>query len=394
MRTLQYYAFVIYFALLLLLSFVFLSPLPAFLSLPFLWLIIFSEFRITKPVKVQRSFPEKRYVEGNVVKFRYMIEGHGYYFIKDSANQLQGFCKNICVEKRDLRLRKFGKIAFRKMEIYFEDFLGLYAHYSRKKDSGEIKVYPKIEYMRKFPIKPRKTRTLLGDYPSKRKGRGIEFMDIREYEPGDDMRRINWKATARADKLMVNEYESERTGDTVILLDVRRFYKGSEEYEKILNASVRAAATIATYLSRTRSRVGLVILGHSVDWIYPTYGKRAMYLILDRLLYVRTKRISRLPFDYGKFIVSRFFPPNSFVILISPLLSWDIDDAVVELLAKKYDILVLSPTLIGDENDLATEILRMEREVRLRRLRLYARVVDWNIRYPLTSVLKVLRVMR
>ncbi len=391
MRTLQYYAFIMYFALLLLLGFVFISPLPVFLSLPFLWLIIFSEFHRKRPVKARRIFEEKRYMEGNEAEFQYEIEGHGYYYLKDAVTELRGFCKNKCVEKRRVRFKKFGKIVFRKTEIYFEDFLGLVREHSEERDSGHINVYPKIEYMRKLQIKPRKTRTLLGDYPSRRKGRGLEFMDIRDYEPGDEMRRINWKATARANKLMVNEFESERTGDTVILLDVRRFYKGAEEYEKLLTASVRAAATIATYLSRTRSRVGLVVLGNTVDWIYPSYGKRAMYLILERLLYVRSESISRLPFDYGKFIVSRFFPPNSFVILISPLLSWDIDEAVVELLAKKYDILVISPTLIGEEEDLATRILRVEREVRIRRLRIYARVVDWDIRYPLTSVLKVMR---
>jgi len=391
MRTLQYYAFIIYFSLLILLGFVFISPLPVFLSIPFLWLIVFSEFRRKKEIGVKREFEEKRYVEGNTAEFKYEIKGEGYYHIKDALNELRGYCKNICLEKKKVRLYPFGKISFKKMEIYFEDFLGLQANYLEKEDEGELRIYPKIEYMRKLQIKPRKTRTLLGDYPSRRKGQGLEFMDIRDYQAGDEMKRINWKATARTDKLMVNEFESERTGDTVILLDVRRFYKGEEEYEKLLNASVRAAATIATYLSRTRSRVGLVVLGRTVDWIYPSYGKRAMYLILDRLLYVRSGSISRLSFDYGKFIVSRFFPPNSFVILISPLLSWDIDDAVVELLAKDYDILVISPTLMGDGENLATKLLRIEREVRIRRLRIYSRVIDWNIEYPLTSLLKVMR---
>jgi len=391
MRTLQYYAFIVYFALLIFLSFVFISPLPIFLSLPFLWLIVFSEFRVGRKIDADREYEEKRYMEGNVTNFKYEIQGKGYYIIRDSLNELRGYCHDRCVINKKTVLSQFGKISFKYMEIYFEDFLGMIADYKKKKDSGELRVYPRIEYMRKLRIKPRKTRNLLGDYPSRRKGRGLEFTDIREYVPGDEMRRVNWKASARRNELMVNEYESERTGDTVILLDVRRFYKGEEEYEKLLKASVRAAATIATYLSRTRSRVGIVLLGESVDWIYPTYGKRAMYLILDRLLYVRSREISHLSFDYGKFIVSRFFPPNSFVILISPLLSWDIDDAIVELLAKNYDILVISPTLVGEKKDLASQILRMEREVRLRRLRVYARVVDWDISYPLTSVLRVIR---
>ncbi len=391
MRTLHFYALVLYFALLIFSGIILFSPLAIFLSLPILWLIIFSEILPFKPIKFSREFAEERYVEGNQVDFHYDIKGRGYYYLQDAVNSLSGFCKGECSEKRMVELKKFGKINFDEAVVYSEDVLGMKSEIRRFKDRGELRVYPKIEYIRKLKIKPRKTRSILGDYPSRRKGMGMEFTDIREYQSGDDMRWINWKATARRDRLMVNEYESERTGDTVILLDARRFLKGKEEYEKLLNASVRAAATLATYLSRTRSRVGFVMLGKTVDWIYPTYGKRAMYLIMDRLLHIRSKKLSRLTFDYGKFIVSRFFPPNSFVILISPLLSWDIDDAIVELLARGYDILVISPTLIGEGEDMASRILRAEREVRLRRLRIYGRVVDWNIEYPLSSLLKVMR---
>jgi len=391
MRTLHFYALILYFVFLIFAGIILFSPLAIFLSIPILWIIIFSEILPFKPARIKRRFPEKRYVEGNKVKFEYGIEGHGYYYMQDAINTLRGFCKGKCRDRKVVELKQFGKVEFREMFLYSEDVLGIKGHTRRFRDKGELKIYPRIEYIRKLKIKPRKTRSILGDYPSRRKGAGMEFTDIREYAPGDDMRWINWKATARRGELMVNEYESERTGDTVILLDARRFLKGAEEYEKLLNASARAAATLATYLARTRSRVGFVMLGKTVDWIYPTYGKRAMYLILDRLLHLRSEKLSRLTFDYGKFIVSRFFPPNSFVILISPLLSWDIDDAIVELLARGYDILVISPTLIGEGTDMASKILKAEREVRLRRLRIYGRVIDWNIEYPLTSMLKVMK---
>ncbi len=391
MRTLHFYALLLYFSLLLFVGVVLYSPLAFFIALPFLWLILLSELLPFKEPRFKRKYPEKRYMEGNDITFTYTIRGVGYYSVEDSMNRISGYCSGKCKIRKHMVLDKFGKVRFREAAIYGEDLLGTRAYSAVVKDRGELRIYPRVDYIRRLRIKPRKTRSILGDYPSRRKGAGMEFTDIREYQPGDAMRWVNWKVTARKGEIMVNEYESERTGDTVILLDVRRFLKGSGEYEALLNASVRAAATLATYLSRTRSRIGFVVLGDTVDWIYPTYGKRAMYLILDRLLYLRSEKMSRLTFDYGKFIVSRFFPPNSFVILISPLLSWDIDDAIVELLAKGYDILVISPTLIEENEELAMRILRAEREVRLRRLRMYSRVVDWNIQYPLASVLEVLR---
>ncbi len=391
MKTLTFYSFTVYSSILIFLGLFLFSPIPIFLSLPFIWLIFFSEILPFRKIKVKREMEEKRFIEGDNIKIKYEIEGTGYCHIKDDLDEIKGFLREKENIEKKKSLERFGILKIRRMYIESEDFLGMKKYEEMKKEDRDIKIYPKIEYVRRFRIKPRRTRSLLGDYPSKRKGIGTEFTDIREYHSGDSIRWVNWKATARKDKIMVNEFESERTGDTVIVLDVRRFYKGEEEYEKLLNYSVRAAAMLATYLSRTKNRVGFVLLGNSVDWIYPNYGKRAMYLILERLLTTRSKKISRLPFEYGKFIVSRFFPPNSFIIIISSLLSWDIDEAIVELLARNYDVLIISPTIIGEKDDLASKILRTERDVRLRRLRMYSRVIDWNIEYPLSKMLMVMK---
>ena len=391
MRTKLFYSFLLYSAFLLFVGLLFQSPIPIFVAIPFLWVMLLSTLFKFEKVKVKRKYNERRYVEGDTLRVNYNLSGHAYYMIEDEFDRLLGYVNEKEKIVKKVHLREFGKIKGEEMLITSEDSGGIEIIETRKKINKEVKVYPKIEYVRKFVIRPRRTRSLLGDYHSRRKGLGMEFSDIREYHPGDSMRWINWKATARKNELMVNEYESERSGDAVILLDVRRFYKGSEEYMKFLRHSVRAAATLTTYLSRTKNRVGFVLLGETVDWIYPTYGKRALYLVLEKLLQTKSEKISHIPFEYAKFIVSRFFPPNSFVILISPLLSWDIDDAIVELMAKRYDILVISPSLISESTDFASKILKTEREIRLRRLRLYANVVDWNIEYPLTKILMVMR---
>ncbi len=391
MRSRTYYYFLLYTAILITLGVMFISPLPMLLSIPFLWLIFIDSLLPKEEAKVKRKVPIEKHVEGDEIKITYKISGVGYYHVEDEFGTLAGHVNGSLKRAKKRQLEKFGRLKLRRMNVRYEDYLGLNCNAMTYNTEDRIDVYPRIEYVRKFRIKPRRTRSLLGDYPSRRKGLGMEFADIREYVPGDSMRWVNWKATARRDRIMVNEYESERTGDTVILLDVRRIYKGAEEYEKLLLHSVRAAATLTTYLSKTKNRVGFVMLKDSVDWIYPTYGKRALYLVLDKLLSTRSEKLSKVPFEYGKFIVSRFFPPNSFIIVISPLLTMDIDDAIVELLAKNYDILIISPSIISDSEDLATRIMKMERQIRLRRLRLYARVVDWNVEYPLTKTLMVLR---
>ncbi len=391
MHTRLFHAFLLYSVVLLFLGLLLQSPVPIFAAIPLMWIMVMAHLFRFEPASVKRTHENRRYVEGDKLTVRYEVKGHGYFEIKDELGTISGFAESSRKFKRKINLDEFGIIKLENLEIISEDIGGMQVVKRIIRGKGEIKIYPKIEYVRKFVIKPKRTRSLLGDYHSRRKGLGMEFSDIREYNPGDSMRWVNWKATARKNKMMVNEYESERSGDAVILLDVRRFYKGSEEYGKMLRHSVRAAATLVTYLSRTKNRVGFVLLGETVDWIYPTYGKRALYLVLEKLLHTKSRKLSHIPFEYAKFIVSRFFPPNSFVILISPLLSWDIDDAIVELMAKNYDILVISPSLITEDSDFATEILKAERYVRLRRLRLYATVVDWNVEYPLTKVLMVMR---
>jgi len=391
MHTKLFYAFLLYSVLLLFFGLLFQSPVPIFTAIPLLWIMLMAHLFRFEKVKCTRRYRSRRYVEGDVLVLHYKLKGFAYYKIKDALGEYSGFADDNARLKKRIELNEFGKIKLTHLNITSEDVGGMQVITTEARTKDEIKVYPKIEYVRKFSIHPRRTRSLLGDYHSRRKGLGMEFSDIRAYTPGDSMRWINWKATARKNTIMVNEYESERSGDAVILLDVRRFYKGTEEYSKILRYSVRAAATLVTYLSRTKNRVGFVLLGETVDWIYPTYGKRALYLVLEKLLLTKSKKMSHLPFEYAKFIVSRFFPPNSFVILISPLLSWDIDDAIVELMARRYDILVISPSLITENNDFATEILKSERDIRLRRLRLYSTVIDWNVEYPLTKILMVMR---
>jgi len=75
-----------------------------------------------------------------------------------------------------------------------------------------IVVAPQLEDIRKARIFPRRTRFRIGQIPSRRADLGTEFWGLREYRPGDETRRINWKASARFDSLITNETEGEERG--------------------------------------------------------------------------------------------------------------------------------------------------------------------------------------
>src|SRR5260370_10723852 len=83
---------------------------------------------------------------------------------------------------------------------------------------------------------------------------------MREYVPGDDPKRINWKASARYNELIVNETEAERVTDVMIVLDTDVTFLGTTESE-LFEREVRAAASLTRLLLRQGNRVGLVLQG-------------------------------------------------------------------------------------------------------------------------------------
>ena len=84
-----------------------------------------------------------------------------------------------------------------------------------------IIAHPKIEAVGAISIHPRRTRAFAGPVKANQGGQGLDFFGCRSYVPGDDIRRINWRAYARQDTLIVNEYELERLADVNIVVDAR-----------------------------------------------------------------------------------------------------------------------------------------------------------------------------
>jgi len=111
------------------------------------------------------------------------------------------------------------------------DYLGLYRFTRRVGEAAELLVYP-----RAIPVPNLWRRSLRGRTPQRSRrrmiGQGGEFFGIRDYYPGDDLRRVDWKASARRSKLAVVETEQVETMEAVILLDLRREAHAGEAHEE------------------------------------------------------------------------------------------------------------------------------------------------------------------
>ncbi len=364
------------------------------LSLPVFLYVLLSIIGIKGwEINVERNFSENIYFQNESAKVTIKIESisfSGFVKIKNSMIEETYSIKKgqKIVYNKTINFREFGIYDFSTIEITLSDFSYLFVKSYTIKNDLTIQVFPEYENVRKFKIKPKRTRSLLGDIPSRYIGSGTDFYAVREFNPGDEKRRINWKRTAMFDRLMVNDYYAEKSGNTVILLDVRRFQKSENDYNKILNGSVRAALTITNAIARTRNRLGLVILKDTVDWVYPSYGKRQYYKITERLLRVRSLKESYIPLEYGGKIITRFFPPNSFIIIIGTVLDKNLNELIMDMIAKKYEILMIIPYFSYGEGTLSEKIMDAERKVRIRTISKYARVIEWNMEYPLTKYLE------
>jgi uncharacterized protein (DUF58 family) len=126
--------------------------------------------------------------------------------------------------------------------------------------------------------------TLMGDSRSAQKGSGFEFNQIREYQMGDDVRFIDWRASARSNKLLVKEYIEERNRTIMILLDV----SGSTEFTSSVstNADImkQVAAILAFVAGYSKDRVGLILYSDVVECLVPpAMGHTHVHTVLEHI---------------------------------------------------------------------------------------------------------------
>ncbi|MGQ0560437.1 MAG: DUF58 domain-containing protein [Gemmatimonadota bacterium] len=126
-----------------------------------------------------------------------------------------------------------------------------------------------------------------GDYQSVFRGQGMEFAEVREYEPGDDVRNIDWNVTARIGHPYVKKHVEERELTVMLLVDL----SGSEQFGTHERFKAERAAEIAAVLAlsavRNNDRVGLLIFTDQIEHVVPPKkGKRhVLRIIRDVLAY-------------------------------------------------------------------------------------------------------------
>ncbi len=161
---------------------------------------------------------------------------------------------------------------------------------------------------------------LAGAYHSVFKGRGMDFEEAREYEPGDEIRSIDWNVTARTGKAHVKKYREERELTMLLAVDLSASgHFGSENLSK-RELAAELASTLAFSAARNNDKVGLILFTEEVEHVIPPRkGRRhILRVIRDILFYEPKKRGTDIASALDE--INRMLSRKAIVVLISDFL--------------------------------------------------------------------------
>jgi uncharacterized protein (DUF58 family) len=156
---------------------------------------------------------------------------------------------------------------------------------------------------------------MVGPHRSRRPGEGSDVAEVRQFHPGDRLRRVNWRVSLREQRLHVTATESDRDTDVVLCLDTRHEVRARDVSS--LDLLVRAAAALAEHYLRAGDRVSMLDLGQPLRRVRPGAGRAHLTRLLDVLLDVRGQRRAD---DATTALALSELPRAALVVVLSPLL--------------------------------------------------------------------------
>ncbi|HET7188723.1 MAG TPA: DUF58 domain-containing protein, partial [Gemmatimonadaceae bacterium] len=198
-----------------------------------------------------------------------------------------------------------------------------------------------------------------GEYRSVFKGQGMEFSEVREYQPGDEVRSIDWNVTARMRKPYVKRYIEERELTVMLVVDL----SGSERFGTRKRFKSELASELAAVLAmsaiRNNDRVGAVLFTDRIEHVVPPRkGRRhALRLMRDLLAFepVGTGTDIAAAVDYaGKMLVHK-----SIIFLVSDFQEEELEQPL-KLLAQRHDVVAVT---VDDPSELELPDLGLARFV-------------------------------
>lgn len=183
-----------------------------------------------------------------------------------------------------------GEYHFGALNIYASSILGLVAKRYTFSENMMVPTYPSFKQLRKFELlNINKNALQYGLKKVRRLGHTMEFEQIKDYVLGDDLRTINWKATAKKNNIMVNQFQDEKSQPVYSIIDKGRMMKMPFNKLSLLDYAINATLVISNVVLKKQDKAGMFAFSKKVEnRVVAERRTSQMRLILENLYNVDT----------------------------------------------------------------------------------------------------------
>ena len=207
--------------------------------------------------------------------------------------QKRDFLKKLCIPAKEslqfeyfLRPVERGEYYFGRLNIYAYTGLRLVRRRYSFQNQQMVKVYPSFIQMKKYDFLAIDSRiSQIGLKKIRRIGHTMEFEQIKDYVPGDDVRTINWKASAKQGSLMTNQFQDEKSQPVYSIIDVSRSMKMPFNNLKLLDYAINSSLAFSNIALKRKDKVGLLTFSNKIGSFLAALNKKTHLLSLLESLY-------------------------------------------------------------------------------------------------------------
>lgn len=209
-----------------------------------------------------------------------------------------------------------GVYSFGNLNVFARSPIGLLAKKHTFDNDKEVPVYPSFLQLRKYDLLAFSNRLFeYGVKKIRRIGHTMEFEQIKDYVQGDDIRNINWKATAKKGQLMVNQFQDEKSQPIYSVIDKGRVMKMPFNGLSLLDYAINATLVISNIALKKQDKAGMFSFSNTVENRVVAERRSAqMNLILETLYNLKTNFVES---DFSRLYieVKRNLPQRSLLLL-------------------------------------------------------------------------------
>lgn len=211
-----------------------------------------------------------------------------------------------------------GNYVFGYLHVFACSRLGLIKRRFSFDQGQSVKVYPSFIQMRKFEfLASEKKHLSQGVKRIRRLGHSMEFDRIKDYVAGDDVRAVNWKATAKHADLMVNQFQEEKSQPIYLLIDTGRVMKMPFAGMTLLDYAINSSLAFASLALKKKDKVGLISFSNGIHQALPASNSRTQLRGLSETLYPIATQFHDTDFGLLYGTVKRKVPQRSLLILFT-----------------------------------------------------------------------------